>query len=1192
MLEQHKIQEHRYDISFTGKEKASRIFQSKFSTILRTQIAPIVDKVFDEFCEKDRVFRINRLNIDLGLLSLENFDSNVKSKLEDELRKALRKAKFEVETFPDVQNTTFSKTEHSLELLTHFLLNGTLPWWVHRSKLFSVEYLFAELLKKRKRDTRILLKKIGRSSKVRNRIIAQFTETTLILLVDTLLPSQATYIKEYIEDVKETHEQSPITKASKKTLKEAIWYVVLTYLLEDRGTRFNRKEFLRWNISRLAVKYRVSYEELLIRLDKSVKVVSKKITFKTDFSVLIEEIVKEDVPQKKNIVQTSLDGDTLISFESFLVAGFLAQQEDIHEIWSDIHKKYRKEAFILIRYYAKKESVRKRIVKLLTEKELSQVVMILEPSYSEYILSYIESAAETGNTKKLRTGSKRGFRESVWELVLRYLATASGTRFNKKEFVKSNLYQLSTRYRIKYDTLLNYFYELTTKVKTKERTSDSLPELIQELREEYASDDIALPVNSDQATFSSLIEAKKELQRYIVYGVSTLNKANSMFVLSYILNGPIHVIKDFFKGISFTKESTQRIAWLMDKETFSQFIHTYSLSKGDIVYKSITQILSLVYRDKRPNFKHKRIYFQAIIALVLKRKRTTLKQVIHTIAEVAIKYDKLSPQVIAALFDSIPEIKNLTKAKYNVNKKRDSLERIDFQGVRSLQDFIKKGDRERINELLKFYAYGGKGLFINGKKVPSEKVLLYVYRYHVKDVAVFLNTIINTKDYTGEIEEFYQQSLVIIKRNSGQLAHAQRLRVLINENTETLKKLKNQSVESDEKPESLTEIIQFLEGRRTVIKTEAAFLRTLSVLKGKDKVALKEFILSFIQSGSRLKKWTGTLSEYTLIKLIGVIGDNKIAAYSMLTEWLLEGWKQISKPNIRSAKLIQMKWMMLFGFYSMSHYKRTDTLLVHFVLDKIFEESSYSMLEEVKQKIYIIDHLINDEKVKARKKLRKTFHKVEEEIRGQHKVVDEVQALKEHTSYSSYNENTLRKPDEYTDTVLELNTEPLKRPQFITNAGLVLLSAFLPTYYSRLALLKGKEFSDQKAIYKAIHLLQYLAIGSTDNAEHDLLLNKILCGLPVTESVPRSIELNREELNLSESLLEGVIAQWDVIGNTTIDGFRQSFLKREGKLENEDEFWRLTVEVKGYDMLLDQLPWNISTLLHPWMEKRLHVEWR
>jgi hypothetical protein len=62
--------------------------------------------------------------------------------------------------------------------------------------------------------------------------------------------------------------------------------------------------------------------------------------------------------------------------------------------------------------------------------------------------------------------------------------------------------------------------------------------------------------------------------------------------------------------------------------------------------------------------------------------------------------------------------------------------------------------------------------------------------------------------------------------------------------------------------------------------------------------------------------------------------------------------------------------------------------------------------------------------------------------------------------------------------------------------------------------------------------------------------------------------------------------------NTSTDSFRAAFLQREGKLEETDACYLLTLEEKAYDLLLDTCPWGFKTIKYQWMEKMIQVKWR
>jgi len=167
----------------------------------------------------------------------------------------------------------------------------------------------------------------------------------------------------------------------------------------------------------------------------------------------------------------------------------------------------------------------------------------------------------------------------------------------------------------------------------------------------------------------------------------------------------------------------------------------------------------------------------------------------------------------------------------------------------------------------------------------------------------------------------------------------------------------------------------------------------------------------------------------------------------------------------------------------------------------------------------------------------------------------------------------------------------LNEKVYIRNAGLVLLNPFFTTYFNRLGMLENDLFINHEARMRAVHLLQYLVDGASDNPEPLLVLNKLLCSIPVEEPVIPGITLTEQEKRVSEELLNAVISRWDKLKNTSVAGLQNSFLQRDGALYFKDDAWRLKVEPRGYDVLLQTLPWSIGTIKTPLRHNVLYVEW-
>lgn len=162
---------------------------------------------------------------------------------------------------------------------------------------------------------------------------------------------------------------------------------------------------------------------------------------------------------------------------------------------------------------------------------------------------------------------------------------------------------------------------------------------------------------------------------------------------------------------------------------------------------------------------------------------------------------------------------------------------------------------------------------------------------------------------------------------------------------------------------------------------------------------------------------------------------------------------------------------------------------------------------------------------------------------------------------------------------------------FVKNCGIIILHPFLKHFFDEINLLEDKNFKDEQSSQRAVLLLHYIATGQTEAAEFDLTIPKILCNMEFDQPVPNSMEFTEEELEEATNLLKAVLQHWTSLKGTSIEGLRSTFLERAGKLSTIENGWKLTVEHKTLDILLDKLPWGFSTIKLPWMKSFLNVDW-
>lgn len=173
-----------------------------------------------------------------------------------------------------------------------------------------------------------------------------------------------------------------------------------------------------------------------------------------------------------------------------------------------------------------------------------------------------------------------------------------------------------------------------------------------------------------------------------------------------------------------------------------------------------------------------------------------------------------------------------------------------------------------------------------------------------------------------------------------------------------------------------------------------------------------------------------------------------------------------------------------------------------------------------------------------------------------------------------------------------MNIMQTERIKSITNAGIVLLYPYLPRLFTMLSLTDSNNFKDNDARVKAALLLHYIVWGKEEADDSDLLINKLLVGIEISDVISQKVELSAHEKEAVTSMLKGVLHHWEKMGNTSIAGLRVVFLQREGEIEFIEDSTQITVEEKAYDMLIDNVPWNFRMIRMPWMKKPIIVKWR
>ena len=169
--------------------------------------------------------------------------------------------------------------------------------------------------------------------------------------------------------------------------------------------------------------------------------------------------------------------------------------------------------------------------------------------------------------------------------------------------------------------------------------------------------------------------------------------------------------------------------------------------------------------------------------------------------------------------------------------------------------------------------------------------------------------------------------------------------------------------------------------------------------------------------------------------------------------------------------------------------------------------------------------------------------------------------------------------------------KPIEDSLMVPNAGLVILHPFIGRLFQSLGYVEKNKFVSEEKQIRAALLLQYLVNGKKEHPENELVLNKIMCGIPLNTPLPLFVDFTEAELQTADSLLSGSIQNWERMKTMTVDALRGTFLIREGQIKEDTDRWKLKVERGSFDILLKTLPWAFTFVRYGWMPKFIMVDW-
>ena len=1195
--------------------------QASFVSLSRNALPELLEQVM-EGASSEGSKRFEKLTVDLGTMTAEEMDREFPERLKKRLAEILKHS-------PAIDRK-IDVTEESLENpLFHFLLTGTLPWWASSS--LKLEKLIEETLAGGQKALCEFLLINRRKYHMLQRLVYNFSAKQLNELTGLLAPSEAGLVKRIAREMEDLQEKERIFPAEPDPFHEAVWLLVLQYLLYQERSGFNLKSYVSFLLEGLARTYEVAYLEVLeytMWVLRELKV-TKGESLPYIFHILYKE---QSVKSAKELEAKRQMLDEM--FSEWIQMLSTKAPADIESRLNFLIDEYRDE---LILYLCQQERKSDRSISLLVAQSSLGTKRILLEAFADsetgFVEAFVEQLADARRQEEefFRPVERRQWTIHVWGLVFHVLLTDFGSVFNTKSFIRLAIRKIAASEQLDERELLGMV--VRSILAEKDQAKQGLGRILREL-----ADEEAFKINKFKEIVYEGSEGMSPAERWfeaLERSAAQSVKQPSGFFYEVLNDKRFRELlfhfgqRESIRGSIVRRLEERQVYRLLPFLAGSEAPQIIGFSRQ---LQETQKRQNQLFRGGERHFYC--LHWQLILQLLLTDRgsvfntKSFVKQVLHSLsASYQIEYGELlymvlessrllgSGQGTARIFQELRE-ENLPKHTFAFLYK----DVVQKNSEKTAEYFFRRFSQATQSEFLEYFQWLQKknpaaarrllGGFLGNKKMreklagsASEKLLTHWITFFFPDECQRIMRLLSFLEQWQRqlpavtFREFHQQKWRAILE---ELGRARLRRCTFERFMElTLNRLVGQAYFSGVKE------IQLLAEQLV----QAGYGKLSSDLKRKWQVKLPEIspkkalhrkMEGISRTSGRKPVWKSDrffqesfqLTRSGLRELIISLKDDPSAKdlecfagsiplavqeawliklgqsrFVSLIEQLLENLSAYAGRATDREKIRMQAFTLFFVLYI-----KGQSISFSFIIQKIWQRLEAEWLKPSESPADFFAFL-NERRADKDSLLLLAMREISE-------------------SYAS------RKPLIFPvhQTEKELSEKPNAavsegEKHFVENAGLVLLWPFFVQLFKTLDYLEGLEFRDSEHQYRAVILTQYAAFGDERPEEHLSSLNKILCGLPLDTSLPKRIRLESKEKELAGEMLKGVLANWEKLSNTTVAGLRETFLLRSGSLMNEEHQFVLAVEKKGVDVLLDSLPWSFSTVKMHWMTKPLVVLW-
>jgi hypothetical protein len=1184
----HAIKQQRFELTLRNQKEAS-FFQSRLSQLQESQITALLDRVFAKYDNGIGIIQFERIHLNLGSIPRSQFEPEFIRRLEEELERYFSSQLRENGTFRNAK--IIHEKDKKLDAFIHFLNRGSFS--THGKHDYKANALFKELISNDQKRLVAALKAHGKKPIVRKRLLLHFDEESLERMVLVVVPDGGSTIVYYKRKVLNTHREKPMVEASYHPFRQAVWEVILEYIIVEAHSYFNKKNFLYYLLQRVSKRYSIGYEDLLQYLFEVTKEKEKK-SGSSEFERLLVDLHSDWKVSRKNRTELKsqsvnewiLEMDLFLNNGSFSADHSFATKEAFQHSFDTFLHAHHSLLQPHFKTWMEHTHVRHRLLTVLDDARVIQLLEVIGSSQIRIGLQFFASL----NTISSDLGHQA---RKVLSLIQRKKGKMLLLSWSKHQTEKATIWKsLLATLQLEIAEFKSLFPEIGDALK-KVLSPDELNILDHAIPE--AVDSPAPSLSMDQMARLGLsyftAHPKAQWKRWLDEHFSRIAREFTEF--RQALNR-LEVPKEIalFVSDEWDKRSGNGIAKSDPNPLFKKLL--------DEVQKLETSELLLFEIQFR-----KSILVKSYAERYGLDEKELLERLKQWNVEILSHADLFKNEASSDYFEFVIREHKLpwwhpsyTWEAFNrefaffwtdPDKKCMLLEAIKTSKDNSIVKLLTGSNTQIYLEVIKEQTSSWQATVLHAlnQLVSSQFFpLKLITNQEYSDFRIQIVELLPSRQ--GKYDSVAWERL--IKRWTVSLINLTRSEVhglllpmleefksiFPQELNALIEQVKQEMPSASEHTQKETQEVSDPLSPTPSPSKELAFVLThFHQLERNKLISYFKVYPSLFKKAIEQKDLFTTIvkdwSEAQKNKLvINQLGTNQSVFFNEAVSILKRSSYSLSN---KAFKLLEYRFYFLVlyklrgtGFTGWTVHDWSDFML------RLFESNRLSPTNKS-----VIGGFLNQETTTPILQENEQSGILKNMIDKNIAMSESLEETPEEKPYRKLGEE---EPLDFSDGI------------YCKNAGIILLAPFLGTLFERAGLVENKQFKDERSQHKGVQLLDFAAKGSQGSEEHELVIQKVLCGINVQDPIDLFIELTDSEKELVEGLLKAVIQQWHVLNNTSIEGLQTSFLQRNGLLKKDENGFQLHVESLSYDMLLDSIPWNISILKLSWMEHILNVSWR